>query len=104
MGTTRPVAASKATTTEHTRPPLALPAAGHVAITIRREDHRLVLEVPGQGAAGQKNAGQKNAGQDPGRRQLTFDAPPASAGFVGILVSGGGFVGIGGVRVHPLPR
>lgn len=78
--------------------PRALPPSGHVPITIRREDHRLVLEVSPNAAGASKNT----AGE--GKKAVTFDAPPASAGFVGILISGGGFVGIGGVRVHPLPR
>jgi TolB-like protein len=57
--------------------PLPLPSAA--TVTVRREAARIIVEAAGHRAA--------------------FDAPPARAGFVGLLVEGPGFVRISAPRV-----
>ncbi len=68
--------------TERAQSALPLPATGPVPITVRREDRRLVIQAAG--------------------REVAFDAPPATGGFLGFIVEGSGFVRVGNVRVRPL--
>jgi hypothetical protein len=70
--------------TQRTQPaqPLPIPASGAVPITVRREDRRLVVKAAG--------------------REIAFDAPAATGGFMGFVVEGRGFVRIGAVQVRPL--
>jgi hypothetical protein len=74
--------------TERAQAPLPLPvsASGALAITVRREDRRLVVEARGRDSV----------------REVALDAPPAAGGFLGFLVEGPGFVRISGVRVKAL--
>jgi TolB-like protein len=65
------------------RQPLPALGSGKVAVTVRREDRRLIV--------------------DAGAQHVAFDAPPARGGFLGLLVQGRGFVRIAAPRVQPSP-